>query len=165
MGGGGDMVVGFVVSYFLPVVQLRVLVSIGIGLRWFLTNNNQDISARNILFTAKSLAHLDQEQISDILGSPENHELKRKDGKSLRKGLPKHIVKATTWAHWTPDGEDIRIIDFGEAFKQGEEPKVLRQPGSLQVPELILGEGLDFRVDLWRVGITVSENWGFQLGV
>lgn len=120
-------------------------------------NEKQDISARNILFTAKSITNLDQDQIFDILGRPEIHELKRIDGKPLHRGLPKQIVKATTWDRWTPDDEDIRIIDFGEAFKQGEEPKVLRQPGSLQVPELILGEGLDFRVDLWRIGITVSE--------
>jgi hypothetical protein len=47
-------------------------------------------------------------------------------------------------------------IGRGPGFLQGDEPKVLAQPGKVQVPETIFGECFDHRVDLWRAGYMVS---------
>lgn len=38
----------------------------------------------------------------------------------------------------------------------GKEPEKITQPGSLQAPETILGDRVDYRLDLWRAGILVS---------
>ncbi|GAB1207905.1 hypothetical protein APSETT445_006641 [Aspergillus pseudonomiae] len=63
----------------------------------------------------------DQDELFEVLGMPESEELVRLDGKPLDKALPKHIVKATEWDEWIDeDDEDLRILDFGEAFLQGD---------------------------------------------
>lgn len=50
----------------------------------------------------------------------------RLDGKPLDTGLPKHMVKAAGWDEWVDeDEEDLLILDLGERFLQGHEPKTL----------------------------------------
>ncbi len=73
--------------------------------------------------------------------------------------MPSQLVKAATWDTWIDeDDEDLRIIDFGETFKQGCEPVKLAQPGPLRVPETIFEDKFDYRLDLWRAGIVVSRS-------
>jgi hypothetical protein len=68
------------------------------------------------------------------------------------------MVKAAEWDEWVDEQEeDLRILDLGEGFLQGHEPKYLSQPGQLQVPEMIFGNSFDHRVDLWRAGCMVSS--------
>lgn len=65
-------------------------------------------------------------------------------------------MKTVGWDNWTEeDEEDLRIIDFGEAFLQGAEPKKNAQPGTLRKPETIFKDKFDYRLDLWRAGIVV----------
>ena len=93
----------------------------------------------------------------EIVGNPEIEQLSRLDGNPLNSSLPSHLVKAAEWDDWIDeDEEDLRLIDLGECFLQGEEPERLAQPGGLQAPETLLTNSFDYRVDLWRVGITVS---------
>lgn len=54
------------------------------------------------------------------------------------------------------DDEDIRLIDWGEAFAQGAEPTKLGQPFGLNAPETIFTSRIDSRVDLWSAGCIVS---------
>lgn len=97
-----------------------------------------------------------EEHLFEVLGSPESIELVRLDGKPISINLPSHLVKAVSWVDWIDeDDEDLRIIDFGEAFLQGEDTKKLAQPGSLQAPETIFTDNFDYRLDLWRIGIVV----------
>lgn len=56
----------------------------------------------------------------------QTEELVRLDGKPLDTGLPKHMVKAAGWDEWVDeDEEDLLILDLGERFLQGHEPKTL----------------------------------------
>jgi len=83
-------------------------------------------------------------------------ELTRIDGKPLDKGVPKQLVKAVCWVEWVDeDEEDLRLIDFGESFLQGAEPKAIPQPDSLRAPETIFMDSFDYRLDLWRAGCVV----------
>lgn len=69
---------------------------------------------------------MSEESLFEVLGAPESEELVRIDGKPLDDGLPSHIIKATNWDHWIDeDDEDLRILDFGETFRQGAEPEDL----------------------------------------
>ncbi|KAB8217158.1 hypothetical protein BDV33DRAFT_193808 [Aspergillus novoparasiticus] len=78
------------------------------------------------------------------------------DGAPLQNGLPTQLVKAAEWVEWVDeDDEEIRLLDVGESFLQGEEPKVLAQPGTLRVPETIFTDRFDYRVDLWRAGCMI----------
>ena len=100
---------------------------------------------------------MSKERLFKILGVPESEQLIRLDGKPLDKGLPSHLVKTTSWDCWIDeDDEDLRIIDFGEAFLQNQKPTKLAQPGGLKAPETIFTDTFDHRVDLWRAGIMVG---------
>ena len=93
-----------------------------------------------------------------VLGAPESEELARLDGKPLDNGIPNQLVKAAGWDEWIDeDDEDLRIIDLGESFLQGAEPKTLAQPGCLQAPETIFTDSFDYRLDLWRGGCVVRK--------
>lgn len=67
----------------------------------------------------------------------------------------RHLVKAAEWVDWVDEGEES-ILE--SSFLQGAEAGTLAQPGPLRVPETILTERFDYRVDLWRAGCMVSED-------
>lgn len=121
-----------------------------------------DISGRNIAFSCTNLLNTIEEQLFEFLGLPEIEALTRVDGTPLENGLPKQLVKAAEWVEWIDeDDEDFRLLDFGESFFQGKEPKRLAQPGTLRVPETIFTNFFDYRVDLWRTGCMVSCHVSF----
>lgn len=133
------------------------------------------ISGRNIAFCCSNLLDATEEELMEALGAPQVEPVARKGGKPLDDGLPTQLVEAASWIEWVDeDYEDIRLLDFGESFLQGEEPERLAQPGKLRVPETIFTKSFDHRLDLWRVGCTVSgfirpvamvhtENWNPDL--
>ena len=66
-------------------------------------------------------------------------------------------MRKAGWDDWIDeDDEDIRLIDWGETFVHGAEPTKLAQPADLRAPEIIFSGRFDYRLDLWRVGCTVS---------
>jgi serine/threonine-protein kinase SRPK3 len=114
------------------------------------------LSDSNVHFTSHHLSKLSKDQLFKILGLPNSEQVIRRDSKSLDKGLPKQLLEAARWDDWIDeDEEDIRVIDLGEAFRQGSEPSKLAQPAHLQVPETIFTDNFNYTVDLWRVGILV----------
>lgn len=134
-----------------------------------------DISAANITFAAPGLEHLSREQLFERTGQPftvllgKNVSWRDESGDHrmldapLAPGQPQILMKAVGWPGWTENGqENIRIIDWGQAFYQGQEPERLAQPTRLQVPEDIITGEFDYRVDLWRAGCVVSSPDGFS---
>ncbi|KAG4436787.1 hypothetical protein IFR05_007721 [Cadophora sp. M221] len=120
------------------------------------SSGNNHISGSNLGFTCPSLAHLPENELFDILGTPVTEVLARVDGQPLEPGVPKQLVKKAFWDNWIDeDDEDIRLIDFGEAFTQGSSPDRLAQPPDMRAPETIFMDHFDCRLDLWRAGITV----------
>ncbi|PVH68316.1 kinase-like protein [Cadophora sp. DSE1049] len=118
-----------------------------------------DISGSNLGFTCPRLAHLPQEDLFEVLGIPEFEALARVDGQPLQPGVPKQLVKKADWENWIDeDDEDIRLIDFGEAFVQGSKPDSLAQPPDLRAPETIFTDRFDHRLDLWRAGVTIYSS-------
>lgn len=99
---------------------------------------------------------MSDETFFDILGRPELATLLRKDRTPLGRNFPNHLVRKVEWVGWTDeDEEDIRLIDFGEAFPLGNAPARIAQPTELRVPETILTDHFDHEVDLWRAGCVV----------
>lgn len=102
------------------------------------------------------MSNLTEKSLFEILEHPETEKVVRLDGRPLDKGVPKQMVQRASWDDWTDeDHEDLRITDLGEAFRHGEEPLRLAQPGPLKAPEAILMNHFDYRIDLWRAGIMV----------
>ena len=138
-----------------PIVSLPRIRNISISLNLTFT----DLSTRNLAFYNGRLSRLSGEELLEVLGSPDAEELTRLDGEPLGQGIPTQLVESTRWTGWPlnddEDDENIRIIDLGEAFTKDTVPEKLAQPGCLQAPETIFTGKLDYRQDLWRVGLVV----------
>lgn len=118
-----------------------------------------DLSARNIAFTSSCFKDCSEERLVEILGPPTTEELRPVDGEPLKASLPKYIVQSTLCEDWLEeDHEDIRLIDWGEAFSRGAEPAKIAQPFGLNAPETVFTPRIDYRIDLWRAGWIVSTD-------
>ena len=97
-----------------------------------------------------------KEDLFSVLGQPEVEDLVRLDGQPIKDSLPKQLVNVAAWEDWIEEyEEDLRVIDLGEAFKHGEEPERPALPHALRVPESIFTDTVDYRQDLWRIGVVV----------
>ena len=97
------------------------------------------------------------------LGKPETGRVTRKDGQPLESSVPEYLVWPT---HYPVDDTlpyaPVEVADFGESFLSGEAPDSLNTPLVLRAPEVIFGDKLDYRVDLWSMGCLVRT--GSRLG-
>ena len=93
----------------------------------------------------------------EALGRPEIGHVHRNDGKALGLGIPKCIVRPAGTHSW-PLSNIIRIVDFGESFLQQNAPQTLHTPLTVRAPEVIFGDHLNYRVDLWSLGCMVGKN-------
>lgn len=116
-----------------------------------------DVSGSNIVFTASKLAHLPEDRLFEVIGTPEVTSLSRIDGAPLSPSLPKQLVGEVEWVEWIDeDEEDIRLLDWGEAFVHNAAPTELAQLADYRVPETFFTGKFDHTVDLWLAGCTVS---------
>ncbi|RCI10732.1 hypothetical protein L249_5174 [Ophiocordyceps polyrhachis-furcata BCC 54312] len=51
----------------------------------------------------------------------------------------------------------VKITDFGEAFFTNSPPHPLHTPLPVRAPEVVFGDRLDFRVDLWSAACMIFE--------
>jgi serine/threonine-protein kinase SRPK3 len=118
-----------------------------------------DLHTRNLAFTIPSIHSLSEEEFYQKLGKPETGLLRRSDGKPLEPGMPKYLVRPTSYpADLSMPFHPIKIVDFGESFLSDDIPDMLHTPLPVQAPEIIFGEKLDYRVDLWSIGCMVSSD-------
>ncbi|KAK4870999.1 hypothetical protein LT330_000236 [Penicillium expansum] len=118
------------------------------------------ISGANIALKYTDMPRFaNSKELFEILGSPHVVSLERRDGMPLGKGLPKELIQSAKWTGFIDDGpfESIRLIGFGKSFIRGEEPDKLKQPVHLRCPEIIMGEKLDYRLDLWHTGCFIYQ--------
>lgn len=82
----------------------------------------------------------------------------RVDGKPLKPNMPAYQAQSTFYpadvSSWQQ--QHVKIIDSGESFLPDDVPVALHTPLSIRAPEVLFGEKLDYRVDLWSVGCLVS---------
>ncbi|PGH01512.1 hypothetical protein GX51_05199 [Blastomyces parvus] len=99
-----------------------------------------------------------EENFTEMLGKPEIGYVKRRDGKCLEPGMPKYIVKPTSYrTHSWNLVQTVKIIDFGESFLHTAVPEALHTPLSVRAPEVIFQDRIDYRVDLWSMGCMLFE--------
>ncbi|KKA16434.1 hypothetical protein T310_9977, partial [Rasamsonia emersonii CBS 393.64] len=119
---------------------------------------NIDIHTRNLAFTIPCMNNISEGEFIEILGKPEIGHVRRSDGKALEPGIPEYIVRpASYWTHSWPSSNSIKIVDFGESFLHTTIPQTLHTPLPVRAPEVIFGDRLDYRVDLWSMGCMVSK--------
>lgn len=49
----------------------------------------------------------------------------------------------------------VKIIDFGESFFDDQAPVKLHTPLAVRAPEVVFGDRIDHRVDMWSMGCLV----------
>jgi serine/threonine protein kinase len=93
------------------------------------------------------------------LGKPGIGHVRRSDGKDLEPGIPDYIVRSASYrSHFWSSSSSVKIVDFGESFLHTTIPQNLHTPLPVRAPELIFGESLDYRVDLWSMGCMVRKS-------
>jgi len=71
--------------------------------------------------------------------------------------MPKYLVRPTWYpADVSMSSHPTKIVDFGESFLSDDTLDLLHTPLPVRAPEIIFGEILDYRVDLWSMGCMVS---------
>ncbi|KAF3044780.1 hypothetical protein E8E12_010582 [Didymella heteroderae] len=102
--------------------------------------------------------HLQEHDFLHKLGSPESSNVQRVDGEALKADVPRYIVQPTTFPM---DMESfphyIKIIDFGQSFLDGKSAEECHTPMRLRAPEIIFGDKVDYRMDLWSMGCMTFE--------
>ncbi|KAL2259983.1 hypothetical protein VTK26DRAFT_6163 [Humicola hyalothermophila] len=115
-----------------------------------------DISGANLVFTAHKLRRLSAKKMFEAIGAPITEQLVRCDGKPLHPSMPQQLVQKCGWDMWIDeDEEDVRLVDFGEAFADSAKPHQLAEPPGLEVSERIFTGRFDYRADLWRAGCLI----------
>lgn len=118
-----------------------------------------DLHTRNLAFTIPCLDHLSEEDFCKELGDIRRAEFKRRDGGPLEPGLPKYLVGSAFFPKYLyplSPSTNIKIVDFGQAFLSKSPPATVCTPIVLRPPEVVFGDPIDYRVDLWSMGCLVS---------
>ncbi|UPK91219.1 hypothetical protein LCI18_002154 [Fusarium solani-melongenae] len=105
-----------------------------------------DLHTRNLAITVPNLNSLDEKTFST-------------DGKSLARNVPSHVVRPAPFRkrEMLLSSPSVKIIDFGEAFFNNNPPNTVHTLLPIRAPEVIFGDVLDHRVDLWSAGCLLFE--------
>ncbi|KAJ9203259.1 hypothetical protein DTO164E3_2730 [Paecilomyces variotii] len=116
-----------------------------------------DFDTRNLAF-AMPCMDISEEKFIELLGTPEIGYVERGDGKALEPNIPEYIVRPASYRTFPwPSSSSIKIVDFGESFLHTTIPQTLHTPLPVRAPEVIFGDRLDYRVDLWSMGCMLFE--------
>ncbi|KAF5588095.1 CMGC SRPK kinase [Fusarium pseudocircinatum] len=120
-----------------------------------------DIHTRNLALAIPDLHSLSERDFVAKLGEPDTGLVLGPDDEPLPKSLPTRIVRPAAFGHREVQRilakPSIKIIDFGEAFLSDDAPSTLHTPLPVRAPEIIFGDKLDHRVDLWSTGCLIFE--------
>jgi serine/threonine-protein kinase SRPK3 len=82
------------------------------------------------------------------------------DGKPLAPSVPTYIVRPSSFRYKGIQRlilcPSIKIIEFGESFFDNDIPSTLHTPLPVRASEIVFGDRLDHRVDLWSAGCLVN---------
>ncbi|KAF4996624.1 hypothetical protein FGRMN_4370 [Fusarium graminum] len=118
-----------------------------------------DLHTRNLALVVPGLDNLHEEDFIARLGKPKAGAVTRLDGGPLAHNVPTQIIRPALYRRkdLILSHPSIRIIDFGEAFFSNNAPSTLHTPLPVRAPEVVFGDRLDSRVDLWSVGCLIFE--------
>lgn len=112
------------------------------------------------MFTIPSVDSLTEQQFFEKFGKPEIAQVTRTDGAALPGNVPAYLVRPASlpagFCQGLNTSSSIKIIDFGEAFLKSQPPATLHTPLAVRAPEVIFGDQIDHRQDLWSLGCMVG---------
>ena len=119
-----------------------------------------DLHTRNLALVVSDLNSLNEEDFIARLGKPKTGAVSRSDGGPLAHNVPTQIIQPAFFRRRDImlSCPSIKIIDFGEAFFSDNAPSTLHTPLPVRAPEVVFGDRLDRRVDLWSAGCLVNTH-------
>ncbi|KAK8229403.1 kinase-like domain-containing protein [Phyllosticta capitalensis] len=119
-----------------------------------------DLHAGNLSCVMLPLDHLDEHEFCEKFGEIDTYNMKRKDGKPIGPGVPRYLVLPGAFPKFfLPLSNDIngKIVDFGESFLKEKAPETVDTTQCLKPPEVMFGDPLDHRLDMWSMGCLKSH--------
>ncbi|GAB0136264.1 hypothetical protein EsDP_00004571 [Epichloe bromicola] len=117
-----------------------------------------DVHTRNLALVAPNLDDLGERDFIAKLGKPETGVVTRSDVQPFGYNVPTQIVRPAFFRRdILLSCPSVKIIDFGEAFFSDNAPSTLHTPLPVRAPEIVFGDRLDRRVDLWSAGCLIFE--------
>lgn len=116
-----------------------------------------DLHTRNIAVVIPGMKDVREHDFLAKLEAPETEDVQRIDGQALEENVPRYIVRPTAFpVDMISSSPQVKIIDFGQSFTDRIPSKECHTPMSIRAPEIMLGDVVDYRLDLWSMGCMVS---------
>ncbi|KAL1387426.1 kinase-like domain-containing protein [Phyllosticta capitalensis] len=119
-----------------------------------------DLHAGNLSCVMPPLDHLDEHEFCEKFGEITTYNMERKDGKPIGPGVPRYLVLPGAFPKFFPQVSNdinVKIVDFGESFSKGKAPETVDTTQCLKPPEVMFGDPLDHRLDMWSMGCLLFE--------
>ncbi|QPC80184.1 hypothetical protein HYE68_010936 [Fusarium pseudograminearum] len=141
----------------LPATLVKVVAKqILQGLDFLAANDiaHGDLHTRNITLAVSDLSALSEADFVARLGKVETGPVTRLDGGPLEDNFPTQIIRPAPFptSDILLENPSVKIIDFGQAFFGNNAPSTLHNPIAVRAPEIVFGDQLNVRVDLWSAG-------------
>lgn len=119
-----------------------------------------DLHTRNLALVVSDLDFLNEQDFISRLGEPKTGVVTRSDGGPLSHNVPTQIIRPAFFRKRDImlSNPTVKIIDFGEAFFSNNAPNTLNTPLPVRAPEIVFGDRLDRRVDVWSAGCLVNTH-------
>ena len=124
----------------------------------FLLTIRTDLHPGNLLLVSAEPDLRSEQEILEEIGEPHTSNVTRLDGEPLGPEVPRYIVEAQTFPmNLSSSNLCVKIADFGGSFYGSNRPDSMNCPMVFRPPEVLFGDDWDFRVDVWSMGVTVSN--------
>ncbi|KAF2106209.1 kinase-like domain-containing protein [Lophiotrema nucula] len=111
-----------------------------------------DIHGGNVLFRIPKYFERELEVVEETV-------VTRKDGLPLEEGVPKTLVLPQEFDEVNNDEIEkfdcIQLIDFSGSFFMSDPPKTTHTVHNMSSPELIFGQPLNKKIDIWTLTLTI----------
>ncbi|KAK8052166.1 kinase-like domain-containing protein [Apiospora rasikravindrae] len=125
-----------------------------------------DFRPANILLKVRNIDAMPLEEICELLDGPDAIDIRLTSGEESTPHAPEYLVKPAWWGDALEQGivlEEIAIVDFGEAFLDGEPAKFTGIPRIYAAPEVTFDQKPSTASDIWALGVSIMEVYGSTL--
>ncbi|KAF1821332.1 serine protein kinase [Dissoconium aciculare CBS 342.82] len=117
-----------------------------------------DIHIGNLALSLPMLEFVNEEEFMLKMGKTEVSKIQRRDGREKGIHVPEYIVRPTTFPIKISEySGTIKLVDFGESFRNDAPLSSLHTPLPVRAPEVIFGDDLTTSVDLWSAACMIYE--------
>ncbi|KAK8060509.1 kinase-like protein [Apiospora saccharicola] len=135
--------------------SLQFLHGLGVG--------HGDFRPANILLKIRNIDDMSEDDIVEIFSGPQALRVSLNSGEESSPHAPEYLVKPMWWGRAMEEGlvlDEIAIVDFGEAFVEGQTKRFPGIPRDYAAPEIIYNQPRSLESDLWSLGASIMDVYG-----